>query len=306
MRSLTLHHFVAWALDVVPVKRAQDEAIRGTGLVQFVHPPSTSPPENGRTPTNVQGIGTKFTEQFRVKDKIRPFGTSQAFKIASIESDVLLTIMIDNDHETEPTGESSTLMATDKVDIPLYYTQPVTFDIFKRIDQSVVYEKVLDRLAQGGSVGIFPEGGSHDRTDLLPLKVGVALIAYMALERDGLNVPIVPVGLNYFSAHRWRGRAVVEYGQPILLNPSTLAQFKAGGPAKHKVCNDLLDQIQDSMKSVIVSAPDYETLQLIHTARRLYQRKVYLNVEEKQDLNRRFAEGYKRLLLMTKGNPPPE
>ena len=58
--------------------------------------------------------------------------------------------------------------------------------------------------------GIFPEGGSHDRTDLLPLKVGVALIAYSALEKDGINVPIVPVGLNYFKAHRWRGRAVVE------------------------------------------------------------------------------------------------
>ena len=60
--------------------------------------------------------------------------------------------------------------------------------------------------------GIFPEGGSHDRTDLLPLKVGVALIAYSSLEKDGINVPIVPVGLNYFQAHRWRGRAVVEVG----------------------------------------------------------------------------------------------
>jgi glycerol-3-phosphate O-acyltransferase/dihydroxyacetone phosphate acyltransferase len=60
------------------------------------------------------------------------------------------------------------------------------------------------------------------------------------------------------------------------------------------------------MKSVIVSTPDYDTLQVIYTARRLYQRKTYLNVEEKQDLNRRFAEGYKRLWLMTKGNPPAE
>jgi glycerol-3-phosphate O-acyltransferase/dihydroxyacetone phosphate acyltransferase len=25
-------------------------------------------------------------------------------------------------------------------------------------------------LHHGGSIGIFPEGGSHDRTDLLPLK----------------------------------------------------------------------------------------------------------------------------------------
>lgn len=29
-------------------------------------------------------------------------------------------------------------------------------------------------------MGIFPEGGSHDRTDLLPLKAGVAVIALEA------------------------------------------------------------------------------------------------------------------------------
>ena len=31
-----------------------------------------------------------------------------------------------------------------------------------------------------------------------------------------------------------------------------------------------------------------------------------MQTSEKQDLNRRFAEGYRRLLLMTNGNPPKE
>lgn len=98
---------------------------------------------------------------------------------------------------------------------------------------------------------------------------------------------------------------MVEYGRPILIDPSTLPEYKAGGPRKHKVCNELLDNIERAMKTVIVTAPDYETLELIHTARRLYQRKG-LDVSEKQDLARRFAEGYKRLLLMTNGSPPQE
>lgn len=63
------------------------------------------------------------------------------------------------------------------------------------------------------TIGIFPEGGSHDRTDLLPLKVGIALIAYSALEQNGSSVPIVPVGLNYFRGHRFRGRVTVEFGK---------------------------------------------------------------------------------------------
>ena len=73
-----------------------------------------------------------------------------------------------------------------------------------------MYSRVVDLLAGGGASAIFPEGGSHDRTDTLPLKVGVALIRYAALEKHDVSVPIVPVGLNYFRAHRFRGRVVVE------------------------------------------------------------------------------------------------
>lgn len=154
---------------------------------------------------------------------------------------------------------------------------------------------------------IFPEGGSHDRTDLLPLKVGVALIAYSELIKDGINVPIVPVGLNYFRAHRFRGKATVEYGSPTYIDPSTVAQFKRGGAEKRMVCNELLGRIEDSMRSVIVSVPDYETMQIIHAARRLYrQRGSNETAQQRQDMGRRFAEGYKRLLLQVKGDPPEE
>lgn len=31
-----------------------------------------------------------------------------------------------------------------------------------------------------------------------------------------------------------------------------------------------------------------------------------MDTSEKQELSRRFAEGYRRLLLMTDGKPPPE
>lgn len=39
-----------------------------------------------------------------------------------------------------------------------------------KVDQAKVYDKVFKALSIGGCVGIFPEGGSHDRTELLPLK----------------------------------------------------------------------------------------------------------------------------------------
>jgi len=61
------------------------------------------------------------------------------------------------------------------------------------------------------------------------------------------------------------------------------------------------------MRSVIVSVPDYETMQIIHAARRLYrQRGSNETAQQRQDMGRRFAEGYKRLLLQVKGEPPEE
>lgn len=44
------------------------------------------------------------------------------------------------------------------------------FKVAPKIDQTKVYDAVFARLQAGGCVTIFPEGGSHDRTELLPLK----------------------------------------------------------------------------------------------------------------------------------------
>jgi len=280
---------LAWALDVVPVKRAQDTAVTGKGKIVFQKDEVLSDDANTLIMT-VSGTDTMFTEQLKIGDKVRPTGTSIGVKVTELIDDG--TVIVDG--SDVPPEEYEKVFAK---------TEPNTFDVMKKVDQKIVYSKVLDKLASGGCIGIFPEGGSHDRTDLLPLKVGVALIAYSALEKDDLNVPIVPVGLNYFRSHRWRGTVTVEFGQPIWIDPSTVKNYKAGGTDKRRVCNELLDRIQDSMRSVIVATPDYESLQLIHTARRLYQRKG-LQGKEKQDMARRFAEGYKMLSLLTQGDPP--
>jgi glycerol-3-phosphate O-acyltransferase/dihydroxyacetone phosphate acyltransferase len=279
---------LAWALDVVPVKRSQDTAKVGVGTVVFQKEESLF--EEGKLMLSVTGTDTVFTEHLKVGDKIRPTGTAEAVKVTEVIDNATLIA----DGSMIPPEEYEKVFAR---------SEPNTFDVLKKIDQKVVYEKVLDKLASGGCVGIFPEGGSHDRTDLLPLKVGVALIAYSALEKDDLNVPIVPVGLNYFRSHRWRGRATVEFGEPIWVDPSTLNDYKAGGADRYRVCNEFLDRIQDSMRSVLVSTPDYESLQLVHTARRLYQRKGLVG-KEKQDMSRRFAEGFKMLSFLTQGDPP--
>ena len=289
---------IAWALGVVPVKRAQDDARAGTGSIKLSKPQTIvikSDLEDEQVSITVNGINTKFTDELAVDDKIRISDSAHGFKVKSIECNTRMVV----EGRDLPSDFPTSLFDVE--------TKPISFDLLKHIPLTTVFEKVLDRLAGNGALGIFPEGGSHDRTDLLPLKIGISLIAYSALEKDGLNVPIVPVGLSYFRAHRWRGRAVVEYGRPFYIDPSTLDDYKAGGSKRRTVCNDLLEEVEANMRSVIVSAPDYETLELIHTARRLYQRKSVRSMEtvERQNMTRRFVEGYKRLLLKTDGNPPP-
>lgn len=104
-------------------------------------------------------------------------------------------------------------------------------------------------------------GGSHDRTDLLPLKAGVSLMALGAMaNHPELKVKIVPVGLSYFHAHRFRSRAVVEFGPPMNVPEELVGMFKQGGPSKRDATAQLLELIHDALKSVIIRAPDFDTL----------------------------------------------
>lgn len=107
-------------------------------------------------------------------------------------------------------------------------------------------------------------GGSHDRTDLLPLKAGVAIMALGAMVANpGLRVRIVPVGLSYFHAHKFRSRAVVEFGSPIDVTDELVDLFKKGGEEKRQASGKLLDIVYDGLKTVTIRTPDYETLMVL-------------------------------------------
>jgi glycerol-3-phosphate O-acyltransferase / dihydroxyacetone phosphate acyltransferase len=160
-----------------------------------------------------------------------------------------------------------------------------------------MFETVQNELAHGKCLGIFPEGGSHDRTDLLPLKVGVAAIAFGVLDKYDRNVPIIPVGLNYFRGHRFRGRVVVQFGEPISITQDTIAVYKTSKRAGYQ---KLLAQVEEGMRSVIVTAPDYGELKLIHTTRRLFQKTPSAMqpsnpTKYRQDMARRFAVAFQLL-----------
>ena len=61
-----------------------------------------------------------------------------------------------------------------------------------------MFDDVWKGLSRGVCIGIFPEGGSHDRPDLLPMKAGISIMALGAMATYKCDVKIVPCGLHYF------------------------------------------------------------------------------------------------------------
>jgi hypothetical protein len=78
-----------------------------------------------------------------------------------------------------------------------------------------------------GRIGIFPEGSSHDRADLLPLKAGVTLMALGAAAQHNVEVQIVPCGLTYFHGHRYNS-----HGSLLCVRMSGLRSLATSGGRK--------------------------------------------------------------------------
>lgn len=78
----------------------------------------------------------------------------------------------------------------------------------------------------------------------------------------GLKVQLVPVGLSYFHPHKFRSRAVIEFGAPIVADQSLVDMFVEGGAKKREACGKLLEQVHDGLRAVTLRGPDWETMQV--------------------------------------------
>ncbi len=88
---------------------------------------------------------------------------------------------------------------------------------------------------------IFPEGGSHDNTDLLPLKPGVCIMALGAMNISNKPVSIVPCGLNYYKGHRFRSRVIIEFGLPYRVPQHYLDLYRKN---EREAVGELLQRIE--------------------------------------------------------------
>jgi glycerol-3-phosphate O-acyltransferase/dihydroxyacetone phosphate acyltransferase len=72
------------------------------------------------------------------------------------------------------------------------------------------------------------------------------------------NLKIIPVGMNYFHAHKFRSRAVIEFGTAIDVPAELAKKFEGGG--RREAIGEMLEVVRQGLISVTVTTPDYDTL----------------------------------------------
>lgn len=196
--------------------------------------------------------------------------------------------------------------------------------VYRRIDAGEDMSKNLETfrtchelLAKNRCIAIFPEGISHDDTQLKPIKSGAARIALGAasvgskqlavssediadgsqLTAYGLPLKIMAVGLFYTSKTAFRSEVLIRYGEMFEVNSVELDE--KGEPPKGAV-KEVTNRIETALRNVTLNLESVEELDAILKAEALFS-SVYKNLLFKETLTNSFqrlqklAENYKLL-----------
>ncbi|CAH2353268.1 glycerol-3-phosphate O-acyltransferase 2 [[Candida] railenensis] len=271
--------FAAQLTGAIPVERAQDILKAATGKIKV---------EEFDEETVITGEGTKFETECMAKGLIGLPNSLGNAQIDRIESDTRLILK-------KPIKVNRKSPSEKDAKVIKMLEEGTSFKTAPHIDNDVVFRNVFKHLNDGKVLGIFPEGGSHDRPSLLPLKAGVAIMALgaAATSENSTNINVIPVGLNYFHPHKFRSRAVVEFGKPIIVDHEMGQEYSRN--SKQAISN-LLATITAGLNEVTVTCNDYDIMMALQAARRLYTSNDRENIPISMvvEMNRRLVKGYEK------------
>jgi glycerol-3-phosphate O-acyltransferase / dihydroxyacetone phosphate acyltransferase len=148
--------------------------------------------------------------------------------------------------------------------LPLYRQQDTGADVSKNQETFTLTRELLKK---GGAIAIFPEGISHNESQLQPLKTGAARIALGAVSvgenPNSLDLQIVPIGLYYTNKTTFRSEALLRFGEPFAVFPCELDEN--GQPPKDKV-KELTAKIEESLRVVTLNAESDTKVKVAHIA----------------------------------------
>jgi 1-acyl-sn-glycerol-3-phosphate acyltransferase len=168
-------------------------------------------------------------------------------------------------------------------------------DNLKHNEQS--FDTVVELLAHGRSIGLFPEAEHSNKRHLLPLKKGVPRLAFLAEGKHGfkLGLKIVPVGI-YYSHYESMGSVLhLRFGRPIAVSDHQ-AVFRESPQKAHLI---LRDELSKALKSLAIDIrhldwyETYDTILMLRTKKLAREKDPARNIrirefEARQEIIRRL------------------
>ena len=175
--------------------------------------------------------------------------------------------------------------------LPVYRRQDEGEDLSRNVETFTAARALL---AAGGTIGICPEGVSHNETKLRPIKTGAARIALGALSTGEVrDLKIVPAGLYYTAKTMFRSSALLYFGRPLEVTPVQLGPD--ANPPRAAV-RELSEKIEAALRTVILEAEHEEALHTVSRAERIFSSEREDEAEEslaaELQLLQRFAKAY--------------
>lgn len=177
--------------------------------------------------------------------------------------------------------------------IPVYRQQDEGEDVSRNRE---TFAAARSLLARGGTIGICPEGVSHDEPRLRPIKTGAARIALGAVSTGEVSsLQIVPAGLYYTSKTKFRSAVLLYFGNPIDVVPVEMEQD--ADPPRAAV-KELSNRIECALREVMLDAEHEEALQTIRRAEKIFSSDDGDSSDSLADelqLQQRFVNAYRVL-----------
>ena len=172
--------------------------------------------------------------------------------------------------------------------LPVYRKMDAGADVSKNQD---TFRAAEERLRNGGSIALFPEGVSHNSPTLLPLKTGAARIALGAVSIGDkpIDLRIVPVGLHYTNKTTFRSEVLLHFGDAFSVERTELDE---NGQPPSKAVKELTAKIETAIREVTLNAETESELHTAAIAERIFaaasEENEYLG--EKLDFQKQYVE----------------
>ncbi len=142
--------------------------------------------------------------------------------------------------------------------LPVYRRQDEGSDMARN---EATFEACEHLLLDGEALALFPEGISHDRPMIQPLKTGAARIVGRATRR-GAGLTLLPVGLNYSAKDTFRSEATVTFGVPL-----PYRDLPWGTGEDPAAVDALTRRLREALASLTVNAERWEDLRFVEGVR---------------------------------------